>query len=102
MPHTQGPWETGSRMTRVEVLPKGWRMPMCIADCDCLIGPTSEAEKVANARLIASAPELLMACKCALADLEGILPPLGDENDYPAAWATMRELKAVIARAEGA
>ena len=101
MPHTQGPWGIGARMTRVEILPKGWNMPMCIVDCDAAHAPKLEAEKVANARLIAAAPELLLACKCALADLEGILPTLGDEDESPAAWQTMHELKIAITKAEG-
>lgn len=46
-------------------------------------------------RLLESAPHLLQACRCALADLEGL--------DYPtdAALQTMRELRSVIGRAEG-
>lgn len=59
--HTPGPWETGAVMTRVEVLPQGWRMPMLIADCHGKHSPESEAERVANARLIAAAPGLLAA-----------------------------------------
>jgi hypothetical protein len=68
IPHTPGPWETGSCMTRVEVLPKGWNMPMCIADCDAAHAPVSVAEKVTNARLIA-APRTL-----------GIAGPLHDRG----------------------
>ena len=64
--HTPGPWKTGCRMTRVEVLPAGWNAPMCIADCGTKYSPESEEEKCANARLIAAAPELLEACKIAL------------------------------------
>lgn len=54
--HTPGPWETGCLLTRVEVTPPGWRMPMCIADCDAQHSPEREQEKVANARLIAASP----------------------------------------------
>ena len=51
-------------------------------------------------RLIACAPELLDAAKCALADLEGIMPefePSGD-REHPG-WTTIEELKAVIKKA---
>jgi hypothetical protein len=61
MKHTPGPWETGAVMTRVEVLPDGWRVPMCIADCHAKLCPETEAERVANAKLIAAAPDLLEA-----------------------------------------
>jgi hypothetical protein len=59
---TKGEWRTGAVMTTVEVLPKGWRMPMRIADCDMEHSPEDKWEKVANARLIASAPKLYSAC----------------------------------------
>ena len=54
----------------------------------------------ANARLIAAAPDLLLAAKCALADLEGILPefePSG-ERQHPG-WQTIEDLRKAIARA---
>ena len=59
--HTPGPWETGALMTRVEVLLNGWNAPMCIADCHAKNAPESEAERVANAKLIAAAPAMLAA-----------------------------------------
>ena len=52
---------------------------------------------IKDGTLIAAAPVLLQACKCALADLEGIMPefePSGDRT-HPA-WETMKELKAAI------
>lgn len=53
----------------------------------------------ANARLIAAAPELLDACRCALADLEGIAGDL--PGDHPA-YLTIKELRAAIEKATGA
>ncbi len=50
--HTPIPWETGALMTRVEVLPEGWRMPMCVADCHAKHAPENECERVANAEFI--------------------------------------------------
>ena len=73
--HTPGPWETGCRRTQVEVRPEGWNVPMCVADCHPLnYPPDSEQERVANARLIAAAPELLEACKSALLLCDGANP----------------------------
>lgn len=64
------------------------------------VGAPDQAESIANARLIAAAPDLLQAARCALADLEGILPefePSGD-REHPA-WQTIAELKAANAKA---
>ena len=69
--HTKGPWDTGAIMTTVEIWPDGWRMPMRLADCDDSHGPKSMDEKVANARLIAAAPDLAEA-------LAGIMHGIGD------------------------
>lgn len=46
-------------MTRVEVLPEGWNVPLCVADCHVKYAPSNEAERVANARLIAAGPTML-------------------------------------------
>jgi hypothetical protein len=51
----------------------------------------------ATMNLIAKAPDLLFAAKCALADLEGIMPefePSGD-REHPA-WETINLLKKAI------
>ena len=57
----------------------------------------------ANARLIAAAPKLLDACKCAEADLFGMVSDYLDvdteTSDEPQA-KTIRELQAAIAEAE--
>jgi hypothetical protein len=56
-----------------------------------------ELESESTARLLAKAPDLLFAAKCALADLEGIMPefePSGD-REHPA-WETIKLLKKAI------
>jgi len=50
--------------------------------------------------LLAAAPDLLDACRCALADLEGILPEYDPEREHPA-WETLAEVRAAIAKASG-
>ena len=92
--HTPGPWEIGARMTRVEVLPKGWNMPMCVADCGTEHAPDSKHERVANARLIASAPDLLAACRAAVKEMDVLQPDI-DVGE------TLAALRAAIALAEG-
>lgn len=69
--HTPGPWKTGGVMTRVEVLPDGWNMPMCVADCHTKSAPNSEAERVANAAFIVRAcnsHDALVAALCRAVD----------------------------------
>lgn len=58
-------------------------------------GELRTPEDEANARLISASPDLLQACRCALADLEG--------SDYPtdSERLTMEDLRAAIAKAEG-
>lgn len=93
--HTPGPWETGGVMTLVEFRPEGWNAPMCIADCHTKNAPQSETERVANARLIAAAPELLEACKAAMNDKYARFGMTKD--NYP-----VREILArAITKAEG-
>lgn len=77
MAHTTGPWQTGAIMTRVEVWPEGWRVGMCIADCHAKHAPAEESERVANARLIAAAPDLLVACQLASIAM-GTFPQFSD------------------------
>ena len=96
--HTAGPWNTGALMSRVEVLPEGWNMPMCIADCGTKHAPESEGERVANARLIAAAPDLLAV----LAEIVGQETP--NKWGYDAAGVAMNDAwreraRAALARA---
>lgn len=96
--HTPGTWKTGGIMTRVEVRPEGWNVPMCIADCHAKYSPESGAERVANARLIAAAPDLLEACE-AVAEVLGKLP-IGDPL-IGEAHTACKKARAAIAKATG-
>lgn len=55
---------------------------MCIADCDARHAPESEDEKVANARLIAAAPELLAALQAIANDGERWLNSEDTASDF--------------------
>ena len=94
--HTPGPWETGCRRTQVEVRPEGWNVPMCVADCHPLnYPPDSEQERVANARLIAAAPDLLEGCKRLLSVVEA-------ESEACGIYKAHIEIaRAAVAKAEG-
>jgi len=59
---------------------------------------TDLGDQKQTALLISKAPELLRACRCALADLEGIMPKLEAPN-HPA-WTTIGELRGVLAPLE--
>ena len=72
--HTPGPWKTGALMTQVEVWPDGWNVPLCIADCAATHSPPTEAERVANARLIAASPTLLGALRFLLSEYNQHVP----------------------------
>ena len=106
--HTPGPWKTGGMLILTDrpstVTPDGrtihnWRD---IAEVRHFNGPLWDSpEGNANARLIAAAPELLAAAKCALADLEGIMPEFDPDGSEHPGWKTTEELRAAINKAEG-
>lgn len=75
------------------------------ADCFCIDGDVTAKEMAGaiasflNGRVAIG--EMYLACRCALADLEGIMPdfePSGD-REHPA-WKTMEELSAAIELAD--
>lgn len=59
--HTKGPWEV-SKVIRNKIIAS--KTAITIADC-CITNLILKAERDANARLIAAAPDLLEACKLA-------------------------------------
>ena len=87
MSHIPGPWEVFDSHTGLWVMDSAEQGAICKLEW-CL-----EAE--ANARLIASAPELLDALK-RLCSKFGV-----DDNGSPRDWTEWREARAVIAKAEG-
>lgn len=110
---TPGPWTIryAKNLTAI-VTPKGEMQLSLFGVFDGLKPLRCDLyEWQANAKLIAAAPELLQAAKCALADLDGIMPnfdPDGEVDDgdeltsesHPG-WQTIRELEAVITKIEG-
>lgn len=86
--HTPGPWELQNHHTYATVSRKGLTISKTKKLQHCW------DEQLANARLIAAAPELLEAAKEAR-------QALWDYTDEDAAWATeaMRLLTAAIAKA---
>lgn len=96
--HTSGPWFLDGSVSamNLDVVYASGRIAMM----ECENEEISDDQLMANAHLIAAAPELLQAAKCALADLQGIMPefePSGD-REHPA-WQTIEELCAAIAKA---
>lgn len=79
--HTPGPWRTtGPNVRAGDAL-------ICYATNHHANAETPEPEKLANARLIASAPELLAA-------LERLVHPMADDDD-------LNYAREVIAKAKG-
>lgn len=102
--HASGPWSLfdgkSSSLNQFQIV-MGSRENTCPKMLAVVYETTDNFEEwTANARLIAAAPDLLQAARCALADLEGIMPdfePSGD-REHPA-WKTIEELKAAISKA---
>ena len=100
--HTKGPWHVGVGNGEGSIFADEGRTrlesggttlyPICQINSGW-----NDAEDAANARLIAAAPDLLDACRCALADLEGLE---FDSDDCPAAL-TIKELHDAIRKATG-
>lgn len=88
--HTPTPWETGGRLTRVEVLPKGWNRPICIADCDTKTAPDNELEKCANAAFIVKA---VNAHEAAMDSLRYIDYAIGGEENEEYADEEVLEIR---------
>jgi hypothetical protein len=107
--HTPGPWahETALNMgydTPVPyekiTCPQGGYLAKAVNN-----GRVSDEETKANARLIASAPELLEALEAAYEELEGyaeLLQEQGHTEDADAVEAVWRKARAAIAKARGA
>lgn len=108
--HTPGPWELGTETVPVV---DGWnqkkktekrprvithiaRFPIPVA-IPCVGGGISDAQQQANAALIASAPELLAACK----ELLGIWPLVGYELEAFCDNTLIPMMLAAVKKAEG-
>ena len=91
--YTPGPWTVNNRAIYGT---NGIIKPFVVSVED----DHNDGETIANARLISASPDLLDACRCALADLQGLaeqnLFSLGDP-----ALITIRELQAAIVKATG-
>ncbi len=87
MKHTPGPWETDPEFNNECILGND---KILVADCTILHIKRSNEMIRANARLIASAPDLLETCKEARAFLEGL----------DMKWAIWSDLNQAIAKAE--
>jgi hypothetical protein len=99
MKHTPAPWTVGTPNLYTKLNIGIWGDDYVI--CDMCEDGHSVAEQVANARLIASAPELLEALKDLLRDLDTVDSYALNETVLPI-WEDIARAKAIIAKAEGA
>jgi len=100
--HTPGPWhiEEHGIYVKNRVWVSADRVRVAVVDQE-YIGGEPATLSIANARLIAAAPDLLAACKSVLVWFERWA---WDEDEPPASWGweLKDELAAAIAKAEGA
>lgn len=99
--HTPGPWEIGPRPTQImtsleaamKYAPNKPYVYLMLASTDCDPHPD---RSVANARLIAAAPELLAACEAMIA------ADFGAAEWTPGMDVLARDMRAAVAKAVGA
>ena len=94
--HTPAPWTLGKGKVRVRTEKNNDGISELIAECyttgNAILYPPLE-EREANARLIASAPELLEALKALVACI--------DETRGMNAWNALEQANKAISKAEG-
>lgn len=91
MKHTPGPWHVGLRQAEKIVYDEtGW----AIANATVYHGESDAEQVKANARLIATAPDLL-------ASLRRLVRMLGTNDSRLANFGEVEEARAVIAKATG-
>ncbi len=102
--HTPGPWyQFGCGVTdeNPKHVKPGTPLNLIAAtgdDCD----PGDESQQIANARLIAAAPELLAALNDALPLLEGFEDAdMHEDDEVPIVAPVLAKVRAAIAKAEG-
>lgn len=101
MKHTKGPWHTTGESYNDQPQISEERTGKTIALCYGMgEGENGTTEAGANAFVMAAGAELLNACKCALADLEGCKQTYRIEGNH-ALEETLRELQDAINKAEG-
>lgn len=96
MCHTPGPWRTTTAYDDPAVIDYDGRIiAMAVMDED---DPQELETIVANARLLAAAPELLAACREAVSAITYLL---SNDDDDPNYADTLNTLAAAISKAEG-
>lgn len=96
MRHTPGPWRVSSK-SKYLVRTDDFRVCQVFKSNS---NPSLNKIAMADAQLIAAAPELLQALRCALADLEGSLAGYG-EHDWDAHVKSIKEARLAISKATG-
>ena len=99
MSHTPGPWNEHEGFIIGRFKSDNEIHDICDPRCAPVDADTI-CEMDANARLIAAAPELLQALRCALADLEGSLDDY-EEHDWDAHVKSIKEARLAISKATG-
>ncbi len=100
--HTPGPWRYG-KLSEEIIAGRGEAIACMPTDRFDYAPDAARKQWEANARLIATAPELLESCKACLPVLGGLLPviALAHPDLLPGFEKAVKTLSLVIAKAEG-
>jgi hypothetical protein len=93
---TKGKWQTGCDMSRVEVWPEGWNVPLLIADCGTKRSPELVEEQCANAQAISCLPDLIEALQEAYLQLQ---VHCDTNTAFTNDWRVMNIIKSVLLKA---
>lgn len=110
--YTPGPWNIYKGMDAKAILDSGWVLVVhhgdggnIVANVNAKGGPdyTDRMPVMANAHLIAAAPDLLEACEDARRELTAQAECFGNHLDHEKnLFRILRKLESVIAKAKGA
>jgi hypothetical protein len=99
--HTPGPWEAVEARVYQKFTVCGQPSSRLVCSCSTHSDYTPWSEQNANARLIASAPELLAACSAVAEDCRLVCNLETGEKYYPITPDEMGAIRRAIAKAGG-
>lgn len=99
MKHTPGPWKTKCYTGFIKVVGPSLKISACLLACD--MTPIDRDQHIADAHLIAAAPELLDALEDCVGELEHLVRYGGDCEYGIPDTEIIAAAKAAIAKAKG-
>lgn len=102
--HTPGKWELKDRYDLrhnpcgIDIAVNSNTMICRMPDGATVNGGNAFPEQLANARLIAAAPDMYEACKSAISEIEYMADKLGNDHKMTLSWELLRD---ALSKAEG-